>query len=159
MLIFIDFYHNLVGIFFLIHNWFLPLSFFCFIKNTGKNLGVSNGYEEEDRPSKSEGGGQKNQTEREFIQPPPPPPKKISLNSREKQGPAVARAQEDDIFVGDGVDYEVPGKDGSHSPLSEDMEESPRNKEKPSYFTEPSYGPVPPSVMPQGWQEAVSWWS
>ncbi|KAF7837593.1 suppressor of mec-8 and unc-52 protein-like protein 2 [Senna tora] len=55
---------------------------------------------------------------------------------------------------GDGVDYDVPGKDLSQSPLSEDMEESPRNKEKPSYFTEPTYGPVPPSVVPQGWQEA-----
>ncbi|XP_054794325.1 suppressor of mec-8 and unc-52 protein homolog 2-like [Prosopis cineraria] len=120
----------------------------------GKSLAAGNGYDEEDKPSKSEGGGAKNQTEREFIPPPPPPFKKSSLNSREKQGPAVARAGEDDIFVGDGVDYDVPGKDLSQSPLSEDMEESPRNKEKPSYFTEPSYGPVPPSVVPHGWQEA-----
>lgn len=137
------------------HNWFLPLS--CFL-NIGKNLAVGNGYDEEDKPSKVEGGG-KNQTEREFIPPPPASSKKNPLNSREKQGPAVAREEEDDIFVGDGVDYDVPGKDLSQSPLSEDMEESPRNKEKPSYFTEPSYGPVPPSVMTQGWQEAVSWCS
>jgi len=32
------------------------------------------------------------------------------------------------------------------------MEESPRNKEKPSYFTEPAYGPVQPSGLPQEWQ-------
>lgn len=117
-------------------------------------MAVSNGYDEEDKPLKVEGGG-KNQTDREFI-PPPPPLKKNTLNSREKQGPTVARAEEDDIFVGDGVDYDVPGKDLSQSPLSEDMEESPWNKEKPSYFTEPTYGPVPPAMPPQGWQEAVS---
>lgn len=124
--------------------------------HAGKSLGAGNGYDEEDKPSKIEGVGAKNQTEREFIPPPPPPFKKSSLNSREKQGPAVARAEEDDIFVGDGTDYDIPGRDLSESPLSEDMEESPRNKEKPSYFTEPTYGPVPPSVVPQGWQEAVS---
>lgn len=119
-------------------------------------MAVGNGYDEEDKPLKIEGGGSKNQTEREFI-PPPPPFKKSSLNSREKQGPAVARTEDDDIFVGDGVDYDIPGKDLSQSPLSEDMEESPRNREKPSYFTEPSYGPVVPSVVPQGYPEAVSW--
>ncbi|KAI4344659.1 hypothetical protein L6164_011858 [Bauhinia variegata] len=119
----------------------------------GKNLTVGSGYDEEDKPSKVEGPGSKNQTERESLLPPPPPPKKNHLNSREKQGPVVARAEEDDIFLGEGVDYDVPGKDLSQSPLSEDMEESPRNKEKPSYFAEPSYGPVPP-VLPQGWQEA-----
>ena len=102
-------------------------------------------------------GGLKNQTEKESTLPPPPPLKKNNLNSRDKQGPAVARSEEDDIFLGDGVDYDIPGKDLGQSPLSEDMEESPRNKEKPSYFTEPTYGPVPPAMLPQGWQEAVSW--
>lgn len=120
-------------------------------------MGVGNGYDKEDKPSKVDSGGPKNQTEREFILPPPPPSKKNHLNSRDNQGPAVARAKDDDIFVGDGVDYEIPGKDLSQSPLSEDMEESPRNKENPSYFTEPSYGPIPPSMLPQGWQETVSW--
>lgn len=82
----------------------------------------------------------KNPTEIEHLPPPPPPPplRKNHLDSREKQGPAVARAEDDDIFVGEGVDYAIPGKDLSQSPLSEDMEESPRNKEKPSYFTEPA---------------------
>ncbi|KAG2717781.1 hypothetical protein I3760_03G192000 [Carya illinoinensis] len=108
-------------------------------------------YDEGDKPSKPNGGMPKNQTEREFVPPPPPPPRKSHIDSREKQGPAVARAVEEDIFVGDGVDYAIPGKDLSQSPLSEDMEESPRNKEKLSYFTEPAYGPVPPSGLPQEW--------
>ncbi|KAL2327541.1 hypothetical protein Fmac_020968 [Flemingia macrophylla] len=119
----------------------------------GKILAVGNGYDKEDKPSKFEGGAAKNQTEKEIIPPPPPPMKKNPLHSIEKQGPAVARGEDDDIFVGEGVDYEVPGKDLSQSPVSEDMEESPRNKEKPSYFTEPAYGPVPPSMLPQGLQE------
>jgi len=121
----------------------------------GKILAVGNGYDKEDKPSKVEGGA-KNQAEKEIIPPPPPPIKKNPLHSREKQGPAVARAEDDDIFQGDGIDYDIPGKDLSQSPVSEDMEESPRNKEKPSYFEEPTYGPVPPSMLPQGWQETVS---
>lgn len=87
--------------------------------------------------------------------PPPPPLKKNQIVLKEKQGPVVTRVEDDDIFVGAGVDYTVPGKDLSQSPLSEDMEESPRNKEKPSYFSEPAYGPVPPSGPPQEWQETV----
>lgn len=98
----------------------------------------------------------KNPTESELPPPPPPPPRKNHLDSREKQGPAVARAEDDDIFVGEGVDYAIPGKDLSQSPLSDDMEESPRNKEKTSYFTEPAYGPVQPSGLPQEWQGTVS---
>ncbi|KAE9608192.1 hypothetical protein Lal_00003429 [Lupinus albus] len=121
----------------------------------GKILAFSDVYDKEDKPSKAEGEGLKNQNEREPILPPPPPPplKKNHPNSRENQGPAVARAEDDDIFLGEGVDYDIPGKDLSQSPLSEDMEESPRNKEKPSYFTEPTYGPIPPSMLPQEWHE------
>ena len=99
----------------------------------------------------------KNQTESEFVPPPPPPLRKNHFDSREKQGPTVARAEEEDIFVGEGVDYAIPGKDLSQSPLSEDMEESPRNKSKTSYFAEPAYGPVQPSGLPQEWQGTVSW--
>ncbi|GMY18613.1 suppressor of mec-8 and unc-52 protein homolog 2-like [Fagus crenata] len=108
-------------------------------------------YDEEDKPSKPNGGMSKNQTESEFVPPPPPPLRKNHLDSREKQGPIVAKAEED-IFVGEGVDYAIPGKDLSQSPLSEDMEESPRNKSKTSYFAEPAYGPVQPSGLPQEWQ-------
>jgi hypothetical protein len=121
---------------------------------TGKILAAGNEYDDEDKPSKPNGGMPKHQTEREFL--PPPPPRKNHLDAREKQGPAVARAEEDDIFVGDGVDYAIPVKDLSQSPLSEDMEESPRNKEKPSYFTEPAYGPVQTSGLPEEWQGTVS---
>lgn len=69
--------------------------------------------------------------------------------------PTVARVEEDDIFVGEGIDYSVPSKDISQSPLSEDMEESPKRKERPSYFDEPAYGPVPPSDPSQDWQQTV----
>lgn len=119
----------------------------------GKILAAGNEYDDEDKPSKSNGGMPKLQTEREFLPPPPPPPpRKNHLDAREKQSAAVARVEQDDIFVGDGVDYAIPGKDLSQSPLSEDMEESPRNKEKPSYFTEPAYGPVQTSGLPEEWQ-------
>lgn len=130
---------------------YLSFGFFC---SVGKISTLSNGFEE--HKTRSDNGALKNQTEKESLPPPPPPPRKIYVESMEKQGPAVAREEDDDIFVGDGVDYAVPGKDPNQSPLSEDMEESPRNKEKVSYFSEPVYGPVPPSLPPQEWQEIVS---
>ena len=54
----------------------------------------------------------KNQTERESL-PPPLPPRKTYVDSREKHGPSVARPEQDGIFVGDGVEYDIPGKDMS----------------------------------------------
>nr|KAJ0203395.1 hypothetical protein LSAT_V11C500257070 [Lactuca sativa] len=99
--------------------------------------------------------------EREFLPPPPgpprPPPPPRSNHSDEIEKvevePTVARVEEDDIFVGEGIDYSVPSKDMSQSPLSEDMEESPKRKERPSYFDDPTYGPVPPSDPSQDWQQ------
>lgn len=135
----------------LMGNKFLTLSY-----TPGKFLAVGNGYDKEDKLAKVEGVGTKYHTEREPILPPPPPMKKNPIISRENQGPAVAREEDDDIFVGEGVNYEIPGPP---SPVSEDMEESPKNKERPQYFAEPEpepvYGPIPP-VMDQGWQETVS---
>nr|KAJ0196803.1 hypothetical protein LSAT_V11C700362100 [Lactuca sativa] len=66
--------------------------------------------------------------EREFL--PPPPPRSNHSDEIEKVEvePTVARVEEDDIFVGEGIDYSVPSKDMSQSPLSEDMEESPKRK-------------------------------
>ncbi|KAH7574507.1 hypothetical protein JRO89_XS03G0304600 [Xanthoceras sorbifolium] len=119
----------------------------------GKTSILSNDYDEEDKSSKPNGGISNTRAEREILPPPPPPPRKNHIDSREKQGPIVARAEEEDIFVGEGVEYEVPGKEMSQSPISEDMEESPRIKEKVSYFSEPAYGPVPPSEPPQSWQD------
>lgn len=87
----------------------------------------------------------KNQMDREILPPPPPPLKKNPSDYREKLVPTVARAEEEDIFVGEGTDYAIPTKDMSQSPISEDMEESPRNKERMTYFNEPAYGPVQPS--------------
>lgn len=85
-----------------------------------------------------------------------PLPKKNHLERKENQGPAAARVEEEDIFVGEGVDYSIPAGDMGQSPVSEDMEESPRNKERTSYFSEPAYGPVPPSEPSHDWQQAVS---
>lgn len=125
------------------------------ISITGKISTVGNEYDEEDKRLKANDGISNSKTEREILPPPPPPPKKNQFDSKEKQGPTFARAEEEDIFVGDGVDYEVPGKDMGQSPISEDMEESPRNKEKVSYFSEPAYGPVLPTGPPEGWQQMV----
>ncbi|XP_039024157.1 suppressor of mec-8 and unc-52 protein homolog 2-like [Hibiscus syriacus] len=110
-------------------------------------------YYEEEKSSKPNDGMTNGKTELEILPPPPPLPKKNHLDSKEKQGPTFARAEEDDIFVGEGVDYNSPEKDAVPSPLSEDMEESPRHKERVSYFPEPAYGPVQPSATPQEWQE------
>lgn len=55
--------------------------------------------------------------------------------------------------MGDGVDYAIPSKDMSQSPISEDMEESPRNKERNSFFNEPAYGPVAPTEPSHDWQQ------
>ncbi|XWS26531.1 hypothetical protein CRYUN_Cryun26dG0039500 [Craigia yunnanensis] len=119
----------------------------------GKILSLGNEYDEEEKPSKPHGGMSNGRTEKEILPPPPPAPRKIHLDSSEKQGPTVARAEEDDIFVGDGVDFDSPRKDMIPSPLSEDMEESPRHKERVPYFAEPAYGPVQPSAAPPEWQE------
>lgn len=122
----------------------------------GKLSAVANEYDEEEKPSKPD-GGLKHKMERDILPPPPPPsapiPGNNHANSREKQGPAVARAVDDDIFVGDGVDYAIPNADMSQSPTSEDMEESPRNKDRGTYFSEAAYGPVPPSHPSQDWQQ------
>ncbi|XP_057767912.1 suppressor of mec-8 and unc-52 protein homolog 2 [Salvia miltiorrhiza] len=119
----------------------------------GKNLSVSNGYEEDERILKSD--SLKNQNDGEFLPPPPPPPpRKNYPDPIEKLESPIVRKEEEDIFVGDGVDYTIPSKDMSQSPISEDMEESPRNKEKQSYFAEPAYGPVPPAELSHGWEQA-----
>ncbi|KAI3443505.1 hypothetical protein Pfo_000170 [Paulownia fortunei] len=118
----------------------------------GKTLSVSNGYEEDERILKSD--SLKNLNRGETLPPPPPLPKKNHPDPKEKQGSTAIRKAEEDIFVGDGIDYSIPSKDMSQSPISEDMEESPRNKEKNSYFAEPAYGPVPPTELSHGWQEA-----
>ncbi|KAM7513494.1 hypothetical protein LguiA_003077 [Lonicera macranthoides] len=122
----------------------------------GRTLLVPSEYENEEKVPMSELS--KNHFDREILPPPPPPPSKTNnyTDSRDKQqGPAVARTEEEDIFVGEGTDYSIPSKDMSQSPISEDMEESPRNKDKTSYFTEeqPMYGPVPPSEPSHDWQQ------
>jgi IK cytokine len=120
--------------------------------NAGKsNLAIGD-YDEAVKPSKTNGSALKQQSEKNMPPPPPPPPRDNDSDGKEKQ----SRADDDDIFVGDGVDYSVPNKEMSQSPVSEDMEESPRNHQKQSYFIEPMYGPVPPSEPAQAWQQPVS---
>ncbi|GAB2224996.1 hypothetical protein Drorol1_Dr00005778 [Drosera rotundifolia] len=120
----------------------------------GKVSATLNGFEEDEKLPKPNGLSTKNQLERERLPPLPPPPplRKDSLEPAVKPEQPVARGDEDDIFVGDGVDYEIPGKDMSQSPMSENMEESPRIKEGVPYFNEPVYGPVPPPDPSQAWQ-------
>ncbi|OVA08298.1 Protein RED [Macleaya cordata] len=119
----------------------------------GKISAVANEYDEDEKPSLPDGGMSKHRNEREILPPPPPLPRKNNADTREKQVPVVTRVEEEDIFVGEGVDYAVPSKDMSQSPVSEDMEESPRNRDRPSYFSEPAYGPVPPPEPPLDWQQ------
>ncbi|VVB09074.1 unnamed protein product [Arabis nemorensis] len=120
----------------------------------GKASSIANGYDEDNNQSKIENGSSGNMIEKEVLPPPPPLPPVISQTdlSKKQELPTVDRTDDDDIFVGDGVDYTVPGKDVTQSPISEDMEESPRDKERVSYFAEPAYGPVQPSAG-QEWQD------
>ncbi|XP_026665097.1 suppressor of mec-8 and unc-52 protein homolog 2 [Phoenix dactylifera] len=115
----------------------------------GKNSTVGNDYDEE-KPGQPDGRISKRDPEREM---PPPPPRKSNADGREKPPPPIARTEVDDIFLGDGIDYAVPAKDMSESPVSDDMEESPHSRERQSYFSEPVYGPVPPSEPAQAWQQ------
>ncbi|XP_031477597.1 suppressor of mec-8 and unc-52 protein homolog 2 [Nymphaea colorata] len=107
--------------------------------------------EENENALHHENGVSAHKAEREVL-PPPPPPRKNHASSGDIQTIVVSRVEEDDIFVGDGVNYAIPGKDTGASPISEDMEESPRNRERPSYFSQPEYGPVPPEPI-QDWQQ------
>uniref|UniRef100_A0A0D9XWU4 RED-like N-terminal domain-containing protein n=1 Tax=Leersia perrieri TaxID=77586 RepID=A0A0D9XWU4_9ORYZ len=117
----------------------------------GKNGLVSGEYDEVARPGQTNGSALKQKLQKDM--PPPPPPRNNNFSGNEKQSAPIARADEDDIFVGDGVDYSVPNKEMSRSPVSEDMDESPHNHQKQSYFTEPLYGPVPPSEPAQAWPQ------
>ncbi|CAA3009430.1 suppressor of mec-8 and unc-52 homolog 2 [Olea europaea subsp. europaea] len=117
----------------------------------GKLSIASNGFDEDKRVLKSD--MMKNQNVEETLPPPPPPPKRNYPDSEVKPGPTAIRKEEEDIFVGDGIDYSIPSKDMSQSPISEDMEESPRNKERTSYYSELAYGPVPPTEPSHDWQQ------
>jgi len=119
----------------------------------GKNNLVSADYDKAVKPSQTNGSALKHQSQKDMPPPPPPPRRDNNFNGNEKQSAPVARADDDDIFVGDGVDYSVPNKEMSQSPVSEDMDESPHNHQKQTYFTEPMYGPIPPSEPAQAWQQ------
>ncbi|WOK93801.1 suppressor of mec-8 and unc-52 protein [Canna indica] len=115
----------------------------------GKTSEFANGHDKE-KPGQNINDIAKPHPEREM---PPPARRKSNVDAKERKLIPVARTEEDDIFVGDGVDYSIPSKEMSQSPVSEDMEESPRVREKQSYFSEPVYGPVPPPESAQTWQQ------
>jgi len=130
----------------------LLMYYVCY--NAGKSNLASGDYDESVKPSQINGSTLKHQSD--MPPPPAPTPRNNNFNGKEKQPVPVARADDDDIFVGDGVDYSVPNKEMSQSPVS-DMDESPHNHQKQSNFTEPMsmYGPVPPSEPAQAWQQQV----
>ncbi|KAL3679540.1 hypothetical protein R1sor_022496 [Riccia sorocarpa] len=81
---------------------------------------------------------------------PPPPPRRSNFNLGEQPNAASRRNIEDDIFEDAGTDYEASGRGGS--PVSEDMEESPREGDR-NMYDEPAYGPAPPQALGQEWQQ------
>lgn len=112
-----------------------------------------NENEENEKALHHRNGVSVHKAEREML-PPPPPLHKNHATAGDRQT-AVSRVEEDDIFIGDGIDYAISGKDTGASPVSEDMEESPHNRERSPYFAQPEYGPVPPEPI-QEWQKMVS---
>lgn len=112
-------------------------------------------FEEDEKARAPENGLKRHDEAGREALPPAPQMGPGDVGGRQAAAPA-AREEEEDIFVGHGVDYAVPGKGPNQSPLSEDMEESPRNRERQSYFSEPAYGPAPPDHPPQSWEAAVS---
>ena len=118
----------------------------------GKSNLASGDYDESVKPSQINGSTLKHQSD--MPPPPAPPPRNNNFNGKEKQLVPIARADDDDIFVGDGVDYSVPNKEMSQSPVS-DMDESPPNHQRQSYFTEPTYGPIPTPEPAQDQQQTV----
>ncbi|XP_047084983.1 suppressor of mec-8 and unc-52 protein homolog 2-like [Lolium rigidum] len=117
----------------------------------GKNNLAGGDYDEAVR-RQTNGSALKQHSEKELLPPPPPLPRKSNFSEKEKHKPSVpiAREDDDDIFVGDGVDYTVPNKEMSESPISEDMDESPHNHQNQSHLTEPAYGPIRPSEPAYG---------
>jgi IK cytokine len=106
--------------------------------------------------------------EEEFLPPPPPlPPQHNFVDSRESATTISAalsitgtangpQGERDDIFEGVGSEY-VPTIREAQSPVSEDMEESPRDNDRQSYFNEP-YGPAPPPHdLRQGWEHEAGY--
>ncbi|XVE53789.1 hypothetical protein DITRI_Ditri03aG0030500 [Diplodiscus trichospermus] len=81
----------------------------------------------------------------------------IILDFREKQGPTVARAEEDDMFAGADVDYDSTGKDMIPIPKPSfrlyGRVASTQGKE---FHILPCYGQLQPFAAPQEWQELVN---
>eukprot|EP00252_Welwitschia_mirabilis_P008072 TRINITY_DN1977_c0_g1_i1.p1 TRINITY_DN1977_c0_g1~~TRINITY_DN1977_c0_g1_i1.p1 ORF type:complete len:653 (+),score=180.00 TRINITY_DN1977_c0_g1_i1:282-2240(+) len=97
--------------------------------------------------------GQLKKSQNKEMQPLPPPKNHMEGKDR-RASSAKAEKEEDDIFEGEGTDYIVRGKNDIQSPISEDMEESPRDVNRPSYFDDSVYGPaLPTAAAGQDWQQ------
>ncbi|OEL31821.1 hypothetical protein BAE44_0007163, partial [Dichanthelium oligosanthes] len=129
----------------------LDILLICHVCQCREEQLVSSDYDVAAKPSQTNGSTLKHQSQKVML--PPPPPRNNNFNGKEKQSVPVARTDDDDIFVRDGVDYSLLNKEMSQSPVSEGMDESPHNHQKQTYFTEPMYGPVPPSEPAQAWQQ------
>ncbi|CAA6664592.1 unnamed protein product [Spirodela intermedia] len=80
----------------------------------GKLSGLGIDFEEDEKARLPESGVKKHEeAERESL---PPPPQMSHLDVRDRQAPPSAREDDDDIFVGYGVDYAVPGNGPNQSP-------------------------------------------
>jgi IK cytokine len=106
---------------------------------------ASGDYDDAVKPSQANGS----EHQADMSPPPAPPPQNNNFNGKEKQSVHIARADGDGIFVGDGVDYLVPKKEMSRSPVSVDMDEA-------VLFHCIMFGPVPPSESAQARQLPVS---
>ncbi|KAI3857869.1 hypothetical protein MKX03_004971 [Papaver bracteatum] len=90
-------------------------------KKKDKNIyALSNDYDKDEKPPLPERGMPNHRNEIEIFPPPPPLPRNFAVQI-EKAVPIVARDGEEDIFVGEGVDYAVPTNDMSPA-ASKDME-------------------------------------
>jgi IK cytokine len=81
----------------------------CAFYIVGKINLANSDYDDPVRSSQTNGSTLKNQSEKDM--PPPPLPRSSNSSGTEKQSVPVARPDDDDIFIGDGVDYSVPNKE------------------------------------------------
>ncbi|KAJ6853085.1 suppressor of mec-8 and unc-52 protein-like protein 2 [Iris pallida] len=101
---------------------------------------VSNDYDEDEKPAKPNGSISKLLQKERFCH------HRLHAGAhlrQRKSSPLLLLELQRRTYLSGGVDYSIPSKDMSQSPpVSDDMEESPRNRDKQSYFNEPVYGPV-----------------
>lgn len=122
-----------------------------FVVNAGKGYSsVEDGTLAEDAEKAAQAMGFSTRHQEPEVLP-PPPPRRPNYENAEQPATTVHRTMDDDIFEDVGTDYQTQ----NGSPLSEDMEESPRDgPERLSYFSEPAFG-APPHQMGLEWHQQV----